>query len=93
MKWKYKAVMFLTLLIFCVGSVCAAEPNNTTSDNVTNSVNDYNTIRASVDRLEANDINQTKMINELNNTINNQSVKINELNNTINNQSVKINEL
>ncbi|MCQ2738005.1 MAG: hypothetical protein MJ224_05305 [archaeon] len=28
MKWKYKAVMFLTLLIFCVGSVCATEPDN-----------------------------------------------------------------
>ena len=25
MKLKYKAVMFLTLLIFCVGSVCAAD--------------------------------------------------------------------
>ena len=33
MQWKYKAVMLLTLLIFCIGSVCAAD--NTTSDNVT----------------------------------------------------------
>ena len=73
--------MFLTLLIFCVGSVCAAEPDNTTNDNI----NDYNTMRACIDRLEANDVNQTNMINELNTTVNNQAVKINELNNTINN--------
>ncbi len=32
MKLKYKAVMFLTLLIFCVGSVCAADPDNLTDD-------------------------------------------------------------
>ena len=64
MKLKYKAVMFLTLLIFCVGSVCATEPNNTNSDNITDSVNDYNTMRACINRLEANDINQTNMINE-----------------------------
>ena len=33
MKFLYKTVMLLTLLIFCIGSVCAAD--NTTSDNVT----------------------------------------------------------
>ena len=33
MKLKYKAVMFLTLLIFCVGSVCAADSSNI-DDNV-----------------------------------------------------------
>ena len=39
MKLKYKAVMFLTLLIFCVGSVCATEPNNTTNTNLTDNQN------------------------------------------------------
>ena len=39
MKWKYKAVMFLTLLIFCVGSVCAADPDNSTGDGGLNPVN------------------------------------------------------
>ena len=29
MKLKYKAVMFLTLLIFCVGSVCATDQDPT----------------------------------------------------------------
>ena len=28
MKWQYKTVMFLTLLIFCVGNVCATDPDN-----------------------------------------------------------------
>ena len=83
MKLFYKSVMFLTLLIFSIGSVCATDPNNTTSDNGTGSVNDYNTMRACIDRLEANDVNQTNMINELNNTVNNQAIKINELNKTI----------
>ncbi|MCQ2964941.1 MAG: hypothetical protein MJ203_05180, partial [archaeon] len=35
MKLFYKTVMFLTLLLFCVGSVCATDPDNTTSDSVT----------------------------------------------------------
>ena len=39
MKLKYKAVMFLTLLIFCVGSVCATDPDNVTVDSGLNSVN------------------------------------------------------
>ena len=39
MKWKYKTVMFLTLLIFCVGSVCATDPDNTTGDGGLNPVN------------------------------------------------------
>ena len=34
MKLKYKAVMFLTLLIFCVGSVCATDSDNVTVDSV-----------------------------------------------------------
>ena len=33
MKVLYKTIMFLTLLIFCVGSVCATDPDNT-DDNV-----------------------------------------------------------
>ncbi|MCQ2737814.1 MAG: hypothetical protein MJ224_04330 [archaeon] len=32
MKWKYKTLMLLTLLIFCIGGVCAAD-NNTTDIN------------------------------------------------------------
>ena len=28
MKLRYKIIMFLMLLIFCVGSVCAVEPDN-----------------------------------------------------------------
>ena len=39
MKLKYKAVMFLTLLIFCVGSVCATDSDNVTVDSGLNSVN------------------------------------------------------
>ena len=31
MKWKYKSLMFLILLIFCVGSVCAADPDEDNS--------------------------------------------------------------
>ena len=77
MKFLYKTVMLLMLLLFCVGSVCAA-------DNSTDNINDYNTMRACIDRLEANDVTQTNMINELNTTVNNQAIKINELNTTVN---------
>ena len=39
MKRKYKTVMFLTLLIFCVGNVCAVEPNNNTIVNESSNLN------------------------------------------------------
>ena len=38
MKWKYKAVMFLILILFCVGSVCAADPDN--NSNVNSNITD-----------------------------------------------------
>ena len=36
MKWRYKTVMLIILLLLCVGSVCATGPdNNTTQNNLT----------------------------------------------------------
>ena len=95
MKWKYKTVMFLTLLIFCVGSVCATDPNNTTGDgglnpvnppinNTTDVVKIVNSVVSS--ELEKRDIiihNQDLRIKALENNVN-------ELNTTVNNQSVII---
>ncbi len=106
MKLKYKAVMFLTLLIFCIGSVCATEPNNTTSDSVTvdgglNPVNPpiNNTsdiVKMVNSELEKRDIiiqNQEVRIKALENSSAEKDVRINELNTTVNNQSVIINSL
>lgn len=107
MNWKYKAVMFLTLLIFCIGGVCAADADNITVVDDVNTVEDTVTISKEVECspehplrghpslpfswIPEHELN--KDINELNTTVNNQSVKINELNNTINNQSVVIDTL
>ncbi|MCQ2738086.1 MAG: hypothetical protein MJ224_05720, partial [archaeon] len=38
MKLRYKTLMFLTLLIFCIGSVCAADPDNNTNINADNNI-------------------------------------------------------
>lgn len=35
MKWKYKSLMFLILILFCVGGVCAVDPDNSTNVNST----------------------------------------------------------
>ena len=104
MKWKYKAVMFLTLLIFCVGSVCAAEPDNTTGDGGLNPVNPPINNTTDIVKNTTNIVNVVNMVNsELEKRdiiISNQDLRIKALedsnkvlNTTVNNQSVIINEL
>ena len=82
MKWKYKAVMFLTLLIFCVGSVCATEPNNNTNEKI--SIDDSNGFNSDVihsltKKIIQNDpdVKELKNTNKiLNDKVNNQSIEI-----------------
>ena len=68
MKLKYKAVMFLTLLIFCVGSVCATDPDNTTHTNLTdnqNIENGLNNIISTCNDLKESNIKLSNEIEQL----------------------------
>ncbi|MCQ2738443.1 MAG: hypothetical protein MJ224_07540, partial [archaeon] len=69
MKWKYKSLMFLILLIFCIGSVCATEPNNTTNTNLTDDQKVVNIVNKALEKknveikaLQDNDIKQSNEI-------------------------------
>ncbi len=92
MKFLYKTVMFLTLLIFCVGSVCATDPDNTTGG-----LNPVNLPINNTNEIVKNTIDFLKMLNseleKRDTIIQNHESKINELNNTVNNQNVIINNL
>ncbi len=72
MKWKYKSLMFLILLIFCIGSVCATEPNNTTNTNLTDDQKVVNIVNKALEKknveikaLQDNDIKQSMEIQQL----------------------------
>ena len=78
MKLRYKTLIFLTLLIFCVGSVCAADPDNnsTVNSNLTDDqkvINEVNNIvntalekkNAEIKALQNNDIKQSNEIQQL----------------------------
>ncbi|MCQ2738275.1 MAG: hypothetical protein MJ224_06665, partial [archaeon] len=96
MKLKYKVVMFLTLLILCVGSVCAAEPNNTTSDNVIGDVG-----LSPVNPPITNTTDVVKIVNSVvgselekrDTIIQNQELRIKNLENNSAEKDIRINEL
>ena len=96
--------MFLTLLIFCVGSVCATEPNNTTikGDNTVNLTDNQNVINivtqalekkdVEIKALQDNDIKQSNEIQQLkeNNTQLNKRIKALEDSNKVLTDSNKV---
>ena len=67
MKWKYKSLMFLILILFCVGGVCATDPDNNTNINngtvINNGSNDlnYTVNNGTVINNGSNDLNYTVM--------------------------------
>ncbi len=72
MKMFYKIIMFLMLMLFCVGSVCAADPDNTTSTNLTDNQNVINIVTQALEKkdieiktLQDNDIKQSNEIQQL----------------------------
>ena len=48
MKWKYKSLMFLILMLFCVGGVCATDPDNNTTINDVTVVNESSNLNVAV---------------------------------------------
>ena len=72
MNWKCKAVMFLTLLIFCVGSVCAADADPF----VKKLIDDNNQLNNKV-------YNQSIEIKNLAERLDKKDVEIHQLNNTV----------
>ena len=67
MEWKYKSLIFLILLLFCMSSVCAAEHNPT--DNVTPVNTDTNVTPVKTSKNQTNQLtskNQTKLKEEIN---------------------------
>ena len=93
MKVLYKTVMFLTLLIFCVGSVCAADPDEDNSVIVAK-LTEKNTQLNETVTNQAIEIKQLKTENKkLSNKIDSLNIKINSLETKNNGLTEKVNSL